>query len=74
MTVDEFAAAVKLSEKKRDDAIERAFTNWWNSDGRFIDPDTSDVDWFDKRKELAGIAFMAAFKLAVSQTRWKKLK
>jgi hypothetical protein len=36
------------------------FENWWEEEGRFIDPDTSDVPWFDKRKELAGLAFVAA--------------
>lgn len=40
------------------------FESWWASDGRFIDPDTSDVDWFDKRKELAALAFIAARKPA----------
>lgn len=36
------------------------FDEWWNRDGRFYDPDTSDVPWFDKRKDLAERAFDAA--------------
>jgi hypothetical protein len=36
------------------------FEKWWQKDGRFYDPDTSDIPWFDKRKELAGYAFAAA--------------
>lgn len=40
------------------------FESWWTSDGRFIDPDTSDVPWFDKRKELAALAFIEARKPA----------
>ncbi len=37
--------------------MKNAFAEWWDKDGRYIDPDTSDVPWFDKRKELAAIAF-----------------
>jgi hypothetical protein len=36
------------------------FEQWWNRHGRFIDPDTEDVPWFDKRKALAELAFEAA--------------
>ena len=36
------------------------FDTWWRDEGRFIDPDTSDVPWFDKREELAHCAFDAA--------------
>lgn len=39
---------------------EAAFEEWWLRDGQFLDPDTSDVPWFDKRKELCGLAFLAA--------------
>jgi hypothetical protein len=35
------------------------FDEWWAKDGRFYDPDTDDVPWFDKRKELAAVAFTA---------------
>ena len=37
-----------------------SFEEWWNRDGKFYDPDTDDVPWFDKRKELAERAFNAA--------------
>lgn len=39
---------------------EKLFEDWWQADGKFIDPDTSDVPWFDKRKALAALAFEAA--------------
>lgn len=41
-------------------ADDQRFDEWWERDGRFIDPDTSDVPWFDKRKGLAAYAFHAA--------------
>ncbi len=34
-----------------------AFDNWWGKDGKYFDPDTDDVSWFDKRKELAEYAW-----------------
>ena len=40
------------------------FDSWWKRKGQFIDPDTTDVPWFDKRKALAEQAFNAA--LAIS--------
>lgn len=36
------------------------FEEWWLRNGQFIDPDTSDVPWFDKRRALAESAFDAA--------------
>lgn len=45
---------------------EMTFESWWASDGRFIDPDIDDVPWFDKRKELCAIAWLAAQKAALS--------
>lgn len=38
------------------------FEIWWDSTGKYIDPDTDDVSWFDKRKELAGHAYQAGRK------------
>lgn len=35
---------------------------WWDAAGRFIDPDTDDVSWYDKREELAKLAFIAGMK------------
>lgn len=43
------------------------FDNWWEVDGRFFDPDTDDVPWFDKRKFLAEYAFNRA-KQFIKQT------
>jgi hypothetical protein len=34
-----------------------SFDDWWQRDGKFYDPDTDDVPWFDKRKELAEYAW-----------------
>ena len=36
-----------------------AFDDWWSADGQYLDPDTSDVPWFDKRRGLAEAAFAA---------------
>lgn len=38
--------------------------DWWLKDGIYYDPDTEDVDWFDKRSELAQHAFDAGLKRA----------
>lgn len=40
--------------------LNEAFIEWWERVGRFIDPDTSDVPWFDKRRDLCEIAWDAA--------------
>lgn len=56
--------AVAALETKGGTMRQDKFETWWARDGRYIDPDTSDVDWFDKRKELAAIAFAAALKSA----------
>ena len=45
---------------------EKAAT-WWQVEGRLIDPDTEDVPWYDKRGELAQIAYIAGFTEALSQ-------
>lgn len=47
------------NEEHVTDTDER-FAEWWSRDGRFIDPDTDDVPWFDKRKGIAAAAFHAA--------------
>ena len=39
---------------------------WWRKDGLYIDPDNGDVDWCDKRAELAQIAFIAGYKAGKS--------
>ncbi len=36
------------------------FDEWWTREGKFIDPDTCDVPWIDKREALAQCAFRAA--------------
>lgn len=41
--------------------VSAAFEDWWDRIGFNVDPDTSDVPWYDKRKGLAEIAFAAAF-------------
>ena len=38
------------------------FAEWWLLEGQFIDPDTADVPWFDKRESLCRDAFDAGCK------------
>lgn len=49
-----------MVEPLNTNAAAEAFAVWWNADGRFLDPDTSDVPWFDKREALAEDAYLAA--------------
>lgn len=60
----------------------KSFDEWWNNEGRFIDPDTSDVPWFDKREALCHAAFEAAIEagfrkvktpLEIMASLWGKL-
>ena len=53
--------------KKSVTNIDKLAQEWWKSDGVYIDPDTEDVDWFDKRRELAQIAFIAGYKNAQAE-------
>lgn len=39
------------------------FQKWWSDVGRFYDPDTEDVTWYDKRKDLAELAFVTGIKI-----------
>lgn len=39
---------------------------WWRMEGRYIDPDSEDVDWYDKRDALAQMAYIAGFKAALA--------
>jgi hypothetical protein len=41
-------------------ALEAEFDNWWRTEGAYIDPDFSEVDWYDKRRELCFYAYRAA--------------
>lgn len=41
-------------------SVEAEFADWWHRTGHKLDPDTSDVSWYDKRKGLAEAAFHAA--------------
>lgn len=45
-----------------DKELYERFRAWWNTEGVFYDPDTEDVPWFDKRRELAEYAFIAGHK------------
>ena len=47
---------------------DEAFEQWWKREGISYDPDTSDVPWFDKRKELARKAFGVAMSLSANYT------
>lgn len=44
---------------------EKEFSEAWNSNLRLIDPDTSDVDWFHKRRALAEYVYLAGWKQAI---------
>ncbi len=41
-----------------------SFDVWWDQTGQYYDPDTDDVPWFDKRKELAAKAFADAIAMS----------
>ena len=43
-----------------------AFDVWWEKDGRFYDPDFSEVPWFDKRQSLAEYAWLRSREAAKS--------
>ncbi len=47
--------------------LDKLAQEWWKADGVYIDPDTEDVDWFDKRRELAQFAFIAGYKNAQAE-------
>jgi hypothetical protein len=51
-----------------EDWQDQAFSQWWNEDGRYLDPDTDDVPWYDKREALAQYAFNAAVDAAKART------
>lgn len=44
-----------------------ASAQWWDRDGRYIDPDFSEVDWYAKRGALARGAFEAG-------ARWERAR
>lgn len=48
----------------KSDWLRDLFLDWWQKEGRLIDPDTSDVPWFDKRQGLAEYAFNAGIAFA----------
>jgi hypothetical protein len=48
---------------------DKTFEKWWAEDGRMYDPDTEDVPWFDKRKELAELAFTKGVEIGMARSR-----
>ena len=58
--------AIEDMKEKFADRDVNQFEDWWSRSGKFIDPDTSDVPWFDKRKGLAAAAFDAAMAMSRS--------
>lgn len=48
---------------------DKAFEKWWAEDGRMYDPDTEDVPWFDKRKELAELAFAKGLEVGTANSQ-----
>lgn len=53
------------AKKPKPDPIYAAFIEWWRKDGLYIDPDP-EVDWYDKRRDLAWEAYRAAAIIAVA--------
>jgi hypothetical protein len=49
--------------------LRERFEEWWDSTGCYIDPDSSSVPWFYKRKELSMHAFDAGRKAALEPVR-----
>jgi hypothetical protein len=47
---------------------DETFEKWWADDGRFYDPDTEDVPWFDKSKELAELAFAKGIEIGMARS------
>lgn len=48
---------------------DKAFDKWWSEDGRMYDPDTEDVPCFDKRKDLAELAFKKGVEIGMARSR-----
>lgn len=46
--------------------MDAIFDEWWQRIGQSLDPDTEDVPWFDKRKDLARDAFIAGASAAMN--------
>ena len=47
--------------------MKSGFEKWWSDEGQWLDPDTSDVSWYDKREGLAGYAFKAGVKIGFAR-------
>lgn len=43
-----------------------SFHRWWVEIGQFMDPDTEDVSWFDKRKSLSQAAYYAGITVGLA--------
>lgn len=48
---------------------DKTFEKWWSEDGRLYDPDTADVHWYDKRRELAEYAFAKGVEIGMARSR-----
>ncbi len=48
---------------------DKTFEKWWADEGRFYDPDTEDVPWFDKRKDLAELTFAKGVEIGMARSR-----
>lgn len=55
---------VEDMERRFADHEQNLFDEWWGREGRFIDPDTSDIPWYDKRRALAEHAFHIAMAIS----------
>lgn len=60
-----------MPNKKVRTGMDHEAYEWWRTEGIYIDPDTEDVDWHDKRGDLAQMAFIAGWKAAELNQRGK---
>lgn len=58
-----------MADRDKTKDITNRFEKWWAEDGRMYDPDTEDVPWFDKRKELALVAFAKGVEIGTAWSR-----
>jgi hypothetical protein len=52
---------------EKEEAMKVGFEKWWDEQGRFLDPDTEDVPWYDKREALANLAFDEGVKIGMAR-------
>lgn len=62
----------KMLDDEKHKEMSNTFSDWWKSNGEFVDPEPS-VSWFIKRRDLCEVAFNAGrLTLAAEHERVKK--